>query len=346
MIIWPPWETIPFHILWISLTLLYGFRVWSLSTTSAVLAIVVIATGATIAADTVAGSQLWGELFEVPLMAGMFLAMVWHARRRMQALMRVEALARDRAALLEQEERLLHDVSHELRTPVTIARGHLELLARQLGDDQPELTVAFDELRRIEQIVDRLLLLARAGREDFMAPTDIELVSFLEDVFMRWAEVAPRAWHLGDVADVTLRADGAWLRTALDALLENAVYHTSDHARIALSAFGDAENVVISVEDEGRGIAEESLARIFQRFARADASRSRTEGGAGLGLSIVDAIVRAHGGSCTVRSTLGSGSTFDLRFPLSTVSVAGLEPAASSPRESLQTAGLSLTPPR
>jgi two-component system OmpR family sensor kinase len=256
--------------------------------------------------------------------------MVWHARRRMHALKRVEALASERAALLEHEERLLHDVSHELRTPVTIARGHLELLARQLDDDQPELTVAFDELHRIEQIVDRLLLLASAGREDSIAPADIELVPFLEDVFMRWAEVAPRAWRLGEIDDVTLHADGAWVRTALDALLENAVHHTADHARIELSARSEGQDVVISVEDEGAGIAADSLARIFERFARADASRSRTDGGAGLGLSIVDAIARAHAGSCTVTSNLGSGSTFELRFPLWHASAVEREPAASS----------------
>jgi signal transduction histidine kinase len=330
MVIWPPWETIPFHVLWISLTLLYGFRVWSLRSTSAVLAVVLVATGAAIAADTFAVAELWGELFEVPLMAAMFLAMVWHARRRMQALERVEALARERASLLEQEEQLLHDVSHELRTPVTIARGHLELLARRFDGEQPELSVAFDELHHIEQIVDRLLLLASAGRANSMAPADIELVPFLEDIFMRWAEVAARAWRLGDIVDLTLHADGAWLRTALDALLENAVHHTSDHARIELSARREAQAVVISVEDEGSGIAAESLARIFERFGRADASRSRTDGGAGLGLSIVDAIARAHGGSCTVTSDLGSGSTFELRFPLWHASVATREPAASS----------------
>ena len=340
MILWPPWETIPFHVIWISLTFLYGFRVWSLSKTAAVLGAVAIATGASIMADAFAGLQLWGELFEVPLMSAMFLAMVWHARRRMHALERVEALASDRASLLEQEERLLHDVSHELRTPVTIARGHLELLARQLDDDQPELAVAFDELHRIEQIVDRLLLLARAGRDEHMMPTEVELVPFLEDVFMRWAEVAPRAWRLGEILDVTLNVDVTWLRTALDALVENAVHHTSDYALIELSARGEAQHVVISVEDEGDGIAPDSLARIFERFARADASRSRIEGGAGLGLSIVDAIARAHGGSCTVTSELGAGSLFELRLPLLHASLAD----RTSVADSLAVAGRALRP--
>jgi signal transduction histidine kinase len=317
MVASPSWETIPFHVIWISLTFLYGFRVWSISKTSAVLGVVVIATGASIMADAFAGSQLWGELFEVPLMSAMFVAMVWHARRRVEALATVEALADERAGLLEQEERLLHDVSHELRTPVTIARGHLELLARRLAADQPELTVAFDELARIERIVDRLLLLARAERPDFVAASSVRLVPFLEDVFMRWAEVAPRAWRLGEILDVTLQVDETWLRAALDALLENAVQYTDDdHARIELSARGEANFVVISVADEGPGIATESLARVFERFARSDSSRSRREGGAGLGLSIVAAVTRAHGGGCTARSVVGEGSVFELRFPL------------------------------
>jgi signal transduction histidine kinase len=316
MVAWPSWETIPFHVIWISLTILYGFRVWSISKTSAVLAVVAIATGASIMSDAFAGSQLWGELFEVPLMSAMFLAMVWHARRRVEALATVEALADERAGLLEQEERLLHDVSHELRTPVTIARGHLELLGRRLGAEQPELAVAFDELERIERIVDRLLLLAQAERRDFVAPVSIRLVPFLEDVFMRWAEVAPRAWQLGEIVDVTLQADETWLRAALDALLENAVQYTDDRTRIELSARGEEHFVVISVEDEGLGIAADSLARVFERFARSDASRSRREGGAGLGLSIAIAVARGHGGTCTAHSVLGEGSVFELRFPL------------------------------
>jgi signal transduction histidine kinase len=316
MVAWPSWETIPFHVIWISLTILYGFRVWSISKTSAVLAVVAIATGASIMSDAFAGSQLWGELFEVPLMSAMFLAMVWHARRRVEALATVEALADERAGLLEQEERLLHDVSHELRTPVTIARGHLELLGRRLGAEQPELAVAFDELERIERIVDRLLLLAQAERPDFVAPVSIRLVPFLEDVFMRWAEVAPRAWQLGEIVDVTLQADETWLRAALDALLENAVQYTDDRTRIELSARGEERFVVISVEDEGLGIAADSLARVFERFARSDASRSRREGGAGLGLSIAIAVARGHGGTCTAHSVLGQGSVFELRFPL------------------------------
>ena len=315
MIAWPSWETIPFHLIWITLTLLYGFRVWSTPVTAAVLLGVGVATGASIFADAFEGIQLWGELFEVPLMSAMFLAMVWHAQRRVQAIETVERLADEQAALLEQEERLLQNVSHELRTPVTIARGHLELLARELDGDRPELAVAFDELSRIERIVDRLLLLARSERDDFLQLGYVPLVPFLEDILMRWAEVAPRAWRLGDVVDVAVLADETWLRTALDALLENAVHYTDDYARIELSAHGRQNAVVIAVSDEGQGIAPEMRSEIFERFARSDGARSRREGGAGLGLAIVAAIARAHGGSVTL-APREVGSCFELRLPL------------------------------
>ncbi len=325
MILWPSWETIPFHVIWISLTLLYGFRVWGLATTGAVLAVVAIGTGASILTDAFEGFQLWGELFEVPLMSAMFLAMVWHARRRAQALTSVEALADERASLLEQEERLLHNVSHELRTPVTIARGHLELLQRRLGESAPELDVAFDELARMERIVERVLLLAQAERTDWLVEGPIPLVGFLEDVLVRWAGIAPRAWRLGEIVDVTLRGDETWLRGAVDALLENAVQHTDDYGQISLAARADRDSVVISVTDDGRGIAAAQLEHIFQRFARTDASRSRRAGGAGLGLAIVAAIARAHGGSCRAVSQEGGGASFELRLPLPQASSADRE---------------------
>jgi hypothetical protein len=96
MIAWPSWETIPFHFVWISLTLLYGFRVWPLTPTLVVLAGVMLMTGLSIGLDAFSGLQLWGELFEVPLMAAMFLAMVWHARRRVDALAIAEGRAEQR----------------------------------------------------------------------------------------------------------------------------------------------------------------------------------------------------------------------------------------------------------
>jgi signal transduction histidine kinase len=313
MIIWQSWETVPFHFIWVSLTLLYGFRVWRVSPMLGVLAAVVATTGTLIVWDIHRGEQEWGELTEVPLMSAMFLAMVWHARRRQAAQREIEAQAEARAVLLASQERFLHDASHELRTPVTIARGHLEVLRRS-SSSNGEVDVALDELGRIERIVERMLLLAKADRPDFLALTEIELEPFLEDVFMRFAEVAPRRWRLGDLASGTLVADAEQLRIALDALLENAVKHTGPGDVVELRSRAVPDGVAIEVVDGGSGIPEAALGRIFERFGRADSARNRAVGGVGLGLSIVDAIARAHGGSCSVASGEG-GSTFALVLP-------------------------------
>jgi len=321
MVAWPSWETIPFHFVWISLTLLYGFRVWPTRMTVTILATVMALTGASIMLDAFDGVQLWGELFEVPLMAAMFLAMVWHARRRKEALEIAEGQAEERRSMLERHERFMHDASHELRTPVTIARGHLELLLEQRGENL-ELDVALDELSRIDAIIGRLLVLASADQPDFLQLTEVDLDGFLEDLFMRWSEVAPRAWRLGPIVSGRLSVDPERLRAALDALLENAVKFTRGGDTIELRARMEGPGqVLIEVQDDGSGVKQEALGRIFDRFARADAARTRSAGGVGLGLAIVDAIAKRHGGRCMVQST-GQGSTFALQLP-------GFTPAGS-----------------
>jgi signal transduction histidine kinase len=131
---------------------------------------------------------------------------------------------------------------------------------------------------------------------------------------MRFAEVAPRRWRLGDLAAGTLVADAEQLRIALDALLENAVKHTEPGDSIELRSRIEPHGVSIEVADGGVGIPHAALGRIFERFGRADSGRNRSAGGVGLGLSIVHAIARAHGGTCSV-TTDGDGSTFALVLP-------------------------------
>jgi signal transduction histidine kinase len=313
MVRFESWETIPFHFIWVSLTLVYGFRVWPLVPTAGVLLAVGLSTGALIVVDIHRATQEWGELTEVPLMSAMFLAMVWHARRRQQAARELEVVADNRAQLLKRQEHLLHDISHELRTPVTIARGHLELM-RWEQPDAPELAVALDELGRIERIISRLLLIAKSERPDFAVVGEIDVGHFVEDLFVRWSDVVPRVWRLGPLVRGTVLADEEALRTAMDALIENAVEYTSVDETIELRARGDGPTLVLEVVDNGVGIPPEATSRIFERFARVDGARTRSGGGAGLGLAIVAAIVHAHGGSCSARA-LPRGSLFELRLP-------------------------------
>ncbi|MGZ4382444.1 MAG: sensor histidine kinase [Gaiellaceae bacterium] len=269
---------------------------------------------AAIAIAAVAYGAEWAEAVVAPLVLAIFLGLVWHGRRRQAALAEVQGLAEMRASLLERQERFLHDASHELRTPVTIARGHLELLRRE-HPEAPELEVALDELGRMERIVERLLLLAKSEQRGF-AFEEIDLETFLSDLFIRWVEVAPRAWRLDvDVAG-RLLADPEALRNALDALLENAVKYTDPGDAVELEAHADgAGGVVIEVSDSGTGVPPEALPRIFDRWARADGARTRERGGAGLGLAIVAAVARAHGGRCSVKA-LPRGTAFRLHLPV------------------------------
>jgi len=314
VLVWPEWMRLPFDLIWISLAFVYSVRLWSVRTASVVLACLSAAIVGVVLVERLDHDEMWGRLIAVPFLGALFAAMVWQAQRRRAALRDVEMVAETRAVLLERQERFLHDASHELRTPVTIARGHLELLRREVPNS-PEVAVALDELGRIEHIVERLLLLANADQPDFIVLGDVEIESFVEDVFMRWSEVAPRAWRLEIDVSGVLRADADALRNALDALIENAVKHTEAHDAIKLRAFAAGGEVVIEVADDGPGVPPEARDRIFDRFARADPSRTRAQGGAGLGLSIADAIARAHGGQCTVVPS-DRGATFALRLPV------------------------------
>jgi signal transduction histidine kinase len=167
----------------------------------------------------------------------------------------------------------------------------------------------------MERIVERLLLLVRAGETGFAATAeDVDLETLVEDVALRWAEIAPRAWRVGQLVGGTIRMDQDALRIALDALVENAVAHTDPTDAIELRARAVRGQVAIDVADEGCGIPPEALNQIFERFARVDASRVRGREGVGLGLAIVDAIAKAHGGRCAVKSS-SEGSTFTLVLP-------------------------------
>jgi signal transduction histidine kinase len=271
-------------------------------------------------AAIVAVSEPWVALAPVPLVVLMMGLAADRVRTIAAAQERLRALESERAKrhaaseMLERQDHFLQDVSHELRTPVTIARGHLELLERS-GGETPETVVVRDELGRIERIVERLLLIARAEHAEAIGREPLDLEAFLEDCFVRWSDAIPRPWKLGDLAVASVDADVDALRAALDALLENAVKHTNAAQAITLSSRSEGEEVVVEVADEGSGIPAEALAGIFDRFARADPGRSRQAGGAGLGLAMVAAVAKAHGGTCSVESS-AAGSTFSLRMPV------------------------------
>jgi signal transduction histidine kinase len=317
MLIIPSWETVPFHFIWVSLTVLYGFRVWRTRPTLTVLAVVMLTTGAFIGIDYSRGAQPLDEITEVPLMAAMFVAMVWHARRRLSAMEEVERVSMENLRLLERERRFVQDASHELRTPITVALGHTELIQRRATDPTivEDVDVIADELARLRRLVDGLLLLA--GTEDpqqlHLVPVDV--AEIVVDAFRRWA-ATPRRWVLGAAEEAIVLADRDRLAVAFDALIENAVQHTREQDTIEVAVRRRDGTAVVSFRDTGTGIPDEDLDRIFDRFARADPGRSRHTGGFGLGLSIVRAIVEAHLGTVHVMSRVDVGTTFEIALPL------------------------------
>jgi signal transduction histidine kinase len=310
MFILADWQTVPFHFIWVSLTILYGFRLWKPWPTAIVLLVVMATTGAALLHATVSHGGGIDELTEVPLMAAMFLAMVWHARRRQDA---VDALA----AASAREREFARDASHELRTPITIARGHTELVRDAVVgfDEERDIDVVLDELDRLEEITARLLTLAAAEQRPGLVLQPVDVRRLVLSTLSRWSATAPRDWGCGARVAGTVRADVARLTTALDALIENAVAATAEGDQITLSCWADGSLLNIEVRDGGRGIAAADLPRVFERFARVVPRDAPVADGTGLGLAIVRAIAEAHGGRVSASSEVGVGTAFVLSLP-------------------------------
>jgi two-component system OmpR family sensor kinase len=320
----PEWQTVPFLAIWVSLTVIYGFRLWRLQPAILTLSAVTLATGGIITVQVIRGQQEADYLAEVPLVALMFLVMVWHGRRglaalegRLAAMEELQRVSQENLRLLEQQRLFLLDASHELGTPITIALGHAELIEQAAdGKDVTEdARIVVGELGRLRRLASRLLLLASSDSPGFLDLAPVTADSLVMESLERWG-ITPRRWRLGELAEVAVAGDRDRLSAALDALLENAVAHTGTDDTIELSARVRGDHVVLAVADSGCGIGEPDLKRIFGRFARARPYRSREAGGFGLGLPIVQAITEAHHGSVRVRSNVGQGSTFEMLLPL------------------------------
>ncbi len=317
MALWPEWETVPFHFIWVSITILYGFRVWRGRPTLWVLGAVVVTTGIVLYHDHAIGAQPLDELTEVPLMASMFLAMVWHARRHLAATERVRRVSEQNLRMLDREHAFLQEASHELRTPITIAMGHAELIQRAQRDPlvTADARVVVEELQRLGRLADRLLTLASVEQPGFLRLTRVDLVPLIVEFAHRWSPT-PRRWRVESLDEAIVRADPDRLQLALDAIVENAVRHTGPEDTIGFSMGRRDGRITISVADSGSGIAPADLGRIFDRFSRATASGPKARHqGSGLGLSIAKAVVEAHGGSIEAESRQGHGSTFRISLP-------------------------------
>jgi signal transduction histidine kinase len=246
----------------------------------------------------------------------MFVAVVWHANRRIAADAERQRIADKNARLLAAQRQFLQDASHHLRTPVTIALTYAELLARQLTGEQElrDVQMVVGEMTRLRLLSERLLVIAASEDPDFLRAGPAALDELAMEAMERWRPTAARRWRIGRLDAATVIADTERLGLAVDALLENAVKFTRAGDVIELSVTSDGgQQVSLGVGDTGSGMSAPEIPHVFDRFRTGSDRATR---GTGLGLALVRAVADAHGGSVSVRSAPGEGSDFQILLPL------------------------------
>ena len=223
-------------------------------------------------------------------------------------------------ALFTSQQRLLADVSHELRTPLTVIKGNADLMRRMNSLDMESLTSIDQEAGRLSRLVGGLLLLAQAESGKLaLAMQRVELDLLLTEVFQEMIVLAGNRVrvHLNEIDQVYVNGDRDRLKQVLINLVANAIQYTPQGGDIFLSLDTIKEQARIICRDTGPGIPAEDLPHIFERFYRAEKSRTRGKTTSfGLGLSIANWIVERHGGRIEVNSREGVGTTFAIWLPL------------------------------
>jgi len=217
--------------------------------------------------------------------------------------------------------RFIADASHELRTPLTSIRGYSEMLRRGASESPADSDLARrrieEESVRMSTLVDDMLLIARLDQGRPLETKPVDLQAIARDAVDDARVVAPqRGITLQASAPIVVNGDDTRLRQVMGNLMRNALVHTPTGTPIEVAVTTEDSVARVSVADHGPGLPSEDAHRIFEPFYRADPSRSRDSGGAGLGLSIVSAVVAAHGGRVKVRETSGGGATFEVELPL------------------------------
>ena len=233
-------------------------------------------------------------------------------------LSQIEAAFGERTASESRLRRFVADASHELRTPLTSIRGYAELLRKGAFEDEAARRRAAEriegEAARMSLLVDDLLLLARLDQGRPLERQPVDLSRVVADAADAVAVNDPqRPVTLTAPHPVVVQGDAARLRQIADNLLRNAVVHTPPGTPVHVEVTRTGDMAVLTVADEGPGLDDEQVVRVFDRFYRANAAR--TGEGTGLGLSIVDALATAHRGLARVASEPGRGATFTVEIP-------------------------------
>jgi signal transduction histidine kinase len=312
---YPEWATVPYHLLFLSVMLVYGFRVWPVPITAVVIAAITSTTGWLMLEDNGNGGIETPELGEILLMPALLVAMVWHARRRAAANKALLVMTGVQQTMIERERTFFRDTSHAIRTPVTIARGHLELAAGQalVSSVRADVTVAMRQLDRMSLLSNRLLALAQLDAGQTPPPERLDLADFVHELGSNWSVRPGRRWFVSCPATATVFADPVWLGLAVEALIENAVHFTEDGGTITIAGRVTGDRCLVVVADDGVGVDPDDLEHVFERFWH----RIPPSGpmGSGLGLAMARATARAWGGDVSVRNVASGGACFELALP-------------------------------
>ncbi len=230
----------------------------------------------------------------------------------------IEVELRKRDELLRQ---FVADASHELRTPIAAIAAYAELIDHW-GSPEPEhlsrvLVGIRTQAQRMEELVGDLLTLARLDEGAPMTTNRVELVSCCTEVISTATTVKPQ-WPVTFEASESLEVMGnsTQLHRVIENLLANVRAHTPEGTSMMIRVASDGDAAVITVADDGPGMSDETIEHAFDRFYRSDPGRDRGQGGSGLGLSIVAAMVAAHDGTVTLSRSVPTGTTVTIRFPL------------------------------
>lgn len=223
-----------------------------------------------------------------------------------------------------QMRQFIADASHELRSPLAAVRGEVQVALKRPRDEveyRESLEVIHDEAKHMSRIVEDLFMLARADAGERMVD---RVPLYLNELVVECCRIVrPLADRRGVSltvvpfdGEIELVGDEVLLRRAVLNLLDNAVKYTEAGGAVCVAVIRDDDGARVDVSDTGVGVLPEDTERIFERFYRVDKARSRSDGGAGLGLSIVRWAVEAHGGTVSVRSDIGTGSVFSISLPV------------------------------
>lgn len=218
--------------------------------------------------------------------------------------------------------RFVSDASHELRTPISVIQGYANLLDRWGKNDEKTLQESIDAIKEetahMKNLVEKLLFLARGDNNTMVLQIEnFDLSELVKEVFKETQMIDSGHEYALNTVSIFVNADQSLIKQALRILIDNAIKYTPAGKKITISLTQDGASARLSVQDEGIGIPDEAVPRIFDRFYRADESRARATGGTGLGLSIAKWITERHGGHMEVLSRLDIGTRISILLPAS-----------------------------